>query len=588
MSTTQTKNYSTKELLKRYSPYLLKYKGMLIFDLFCASMTTLCDIALPRIMSFLTNSAMNSPELLTVSTIVKLAALYAVLRMIDAVAYFYMSSQGHIMGVYIETDMRKDAFEHLESLSDSYFANTKIGQIMGRISNDLFDVTEFSHHCPEEFFIAFIKITVSFIILCHSNILLTVIIFACVPLMIIVSLKLNHRFKVATKSQRVQIGELNSQVEDSLLGEKVVKAFGAEEYELEKFEKGNQKFKEVKKERYYAMANYNMSTRLFDGLMYFVTIIAGGLFLVKNIINAGDLVAYILYVQTLIATIRRIVEFGEQFQSGVTGIERFLEILDTPIDIKDKEGAVDLVVKGGNIKFENVTFEYPDDHNTVLTNLNLEIKPGENLALVGESGGGKTTLSSLIPRFYDIKEGNIYIDDQNIKDVTIKSLRNNIGIVQQDVYLFSGTVRENIAYGKLDATDEEIRQAAILAGADKFINELKDGYDSYVGERGVKLSGGQKQRIAIARVFLKNPKILLLDEATSALDNESELLIERSLEKLSEGRTTLTIAHRLTTIQHADRIIVLGKNGIEEEGNHETLLNNKGTYYRLWNGITEE
>ena len=588
MSTTQTKNYSTKELLKRYSPYLLKYKGMLIFDLFCASMTTLCDIALPRIMSFLTNSAMNSPELLTVSTIVKLAALYAVLRMIDAVAYFYMSSQGHIMGVYIETDMRRDAFEHLESLSDSYFANAKIGQIMGRISNDLFDVTEFSHHCPEEFFIAFIKILVSFIILCHSNILLTVIIFACVPLMIIVSLKLNHRFKVATKSQRVQIGELNSQVEDSLLGEKVVKAFGAEEYELEKFEKGNQKFKEVKKERYYAMANYNMSTRLFDGLMYFVTIIAGGLFLVKNIINAGDLVAYILYVQTLIATIRRIVEFGEQFQSGVTGIERFLEILDTPIDIKDKEGAVDLVVKGGNIKFENVTFEYPDDHNTVLTNLNLEIKPGENLALVGESGGGKTTLSSLIPRFYDIKEGNIYIDDQNIKDVTIKSLRNNIGIVQQDVYLFSGTVRENIAYGKLDATDEEIRQAAILAGADKFINELKDGYDSYVGERGVKLSGGQKQRIAIARVFLKNPKILLLDEATSALDNESELLIERSLEKLSEGRTTLTIAHRLTTIQHADRIIVLGKNGIEEEGNHETLLKNKGTYYRLWNGITEE
>ncbi|MBQ9036298.1 MAG: ABC transporter ATP-binding protein [Erysipelotrichaceae bacterium] len=588
MSTTQTRNYSTKELLKRYSPYLLKYKGMLIFDLFCASMTTLCDIALPKIMSFLTNSAMNSPELLTVSTIVKLAALYAVLRMIDAVAYFYMSSQGHIMGVYIETDMRRDAFEHLESLSDSYFANTKIGQIMGRISNDLFDVTEFSHHCPEEFFIAFIKILVSFIILCQSNILLTVIIFACVPLMIIVSLKLNHRFKVATKSQRVQIGELNSQVEDSLLGEKVVKAFGAEEYELEKFEKGNQKFKEVKKERYYAMANYNMSTRLFDGLMYFVTIIAGGLFLVKNIINAGDLVAYILYVQTLIATIRRIVEFGEQFQSGVTGIERFLEILDTPIDIKDKEGAVDLVVKGGNIRFENVTFEYPDDHNTVLTNLNLEIKPGENLALVGESGGGKTTLSSLIPRFYDIKEGNIYIDDQNIKDVTIKSLRNNIGIVQQDVYLFSGTVRENIAYGKLGATDEEIRQAAILAGADQFINELKDGYDSYVGERGVKLSGGQKQRIAIARVFLKNPKILLLDEATSALDNESELLIERSLEKLSEGRTTLTIAHRLTTIKNADRIIVLGKNGIEEEGNHETLLNNKGTYYRLWNGITEE
>ena len=588
MSQTVNRNYSSRELLKRYSPYLLKYKGMLIFDLFCASMTTLCDIALPRIMSYLTNTAMNSPQDLTVSVILKLAALYVVLRLIDAVAYYYMSSKGHIMGVYIETDMRSDAFAHLEKLSDSYFANTKIGQIMGRISNDLQDITEFSHHCPEEFFIAFIKMTVSFIILCQANILLTVIIFSCAPLMILVSMKLNHQFRLVTKGQRVQIGELNSQVEDSLLGERVVKAFGAEEYELEKFAKGNEKFKQVKIARYYAMANYAMSTRLFDGLMYSVTIIAGGLFLVNGAINAGELVAYILYVQTLIATIRRIVEFAEQFQSGITGIERFLEILDTPIDIFDKEGAVDLTVTGGEIRFENVTFEYPDDHNTVLTNLNLTIKPGENLALVGESGGGKTTLSSLIPRFYDIKEGNIYIDDQNIRDVTIKSLRDNIGIVQQDVYLFSGTVLENIAYGKRNATREEIEEAARLAGADTFINELKNGYDSYVGERGVKLSGGQKQRIAIARVFLKNPKILLLDEATSALDNESELLIERSLEKLSRGRTTLTIAHRLTTIQNADRIIVLGKNGIEEEGNHESLLASKGTYYRLWNGITSE
>ena len=586
MSTTTTRNYSARELLRRYLPYLLKYRGMLAFDLFCASLTTLCDVTLPRIMSYLTNTAMEAPQDLTVEIILKLAGIYVLLRLIDAVAYYYMSSRGHIMGVYIETDMRRDAFEHLEKLSDSYFANTKIGQIMGRISNDLFDITEFSHHCPEEFFIAFIKITVSFIILCQANILLTVIIFSCVPVMILVSMKLNHRFRTATKGQRVQIGELNSQVEDSLLGEKVVKAFGAEEYELGKFEKGNQKFKEVKIERYYAMANYAMSTRLFDGLMYSVTIIAGGLSLVSGSINAGELVAYILYVQTLIATIRRIVEFAEQFQSGITGIERFLEILDTPIDIYDKEGASDLVVTGGHIRFENVTFEYPDDHNTVLLNLNLEIRPGENLALVGESG--KTTLSSLIPRFYDIQEGNIYIDGQNVRDVTLKSLRENIGIVQQDVYLFSGTVLENIAYGKRNATREEIIAAAKLAGADGFISELKDGYDSYVGERGVKLSGGQKQRIAIARVFLKNPKILLLDEATSALDNESELLIERSLAKLSRGRTTLTIAHRLTTIRNADRIIVLGKNGIEEEGDHESLLAHKGTYYRLWNGITDE
>ena len=588
MSQTPNRNYSTGELLKRFAPYLIKYRGMMIFDLFCASMTTLCDIVLPRIMRYLTNSVMYEPEVLSLSTVLKLAGLYILLRIIDAVAYYYMSSRGHIMGVYIETDMRTDAFEHLERLSDNYFANNKIGQIMGRISNDLFDITEFAHHFPEEMFIAFIKIIVSFVILSRSNLLLTVIIFSCVPLMVIVSIKLNHRFRTATKRQRVQIGELNSQVEDSLLGEKVVKAFSAEDHELKKFDSGNQRFKEIKIERYYAMANYNMSTRVFDGLMYAVTILAGGCFLINNMITAGDLVGYILYVQTLIATIRRIVEFAEQFQSGITGIERFFEILDTPVDIKDKEDAYELKVTEGGIKFDDVTFEYPDDGNRVLEHLNLEIKPGENLALVGESGGGKTTLSSLIPRFYDVSRGHIYIDGQDIQDVTLKSLRENIGIVQQDVYLFSGTVYENIAYGKLDATREEIMKAAELAGADTFINELKDGYDSYVGERGVKLSGGQKQRIAIARVFLKNPRILLLDEATSALDNESEMLIEKSLAKLSKGRTTLTIAHRLSTIKNADRIIVLGKNGIEEEGTHQQLLDNRKTYYRLWNGILSD
>ena len=437
-----------------------------------------------------------------------------------------MCSQGHIMGVYIETDMRSDAFDQLEKLSDSYYANTKIGQIMGRITSDLFDVTEFAHHCPEEFFIAFIKIVVSFVILCYASVPLTILIFACVPFMIFGSIKLNHKL--------------------------------------------------------------NMCIRLFDGLMYSVTIIAGGLFLVYGKINAGDLVMYMLYVSTLIATIRRLVEFAEQFSQGITGIERFFEIMDTPIDIKDAEDAKELEVSGGEIEFDNVSFEYPDDHNRVLHELSLKIKSGENLALVGESGGGKTTMASLIPRFYDVTSGAVKIDGQDIKKVTMKSLRENIGIVQQDVYLFSGTVAENIAYGKPGATREEIIHAAKLAGADSFITELKDGYDSYVGERGVKLSGGQKQRISIARVFLKNPKILLLDEATSALDNESEILIENSLKKLSVGRTTLTIAHRLTTIQHADRIIVLGKTGIVEEGNHEQLLEKKGVYYRLWNGIALE
>lgn len=585
MSEITTKQYSTKELLSRFYPYLKKYRWSLYLDLFCAALTTLCDMALPRIMSYLTNTAMYSPAALTVSLIFKLAALYALLRVIDSIAYYYMVSHGHIMGVNIETDMRTDAFAHLERLSDSFFANTKIGQLMGRITSDLFDVTEFAHHCPEEFFIAGIKAVVAFVILAQASLPLTLIIFSCLPLMLYFSIKLNRRYRKATKAQRVQIGELNAQVEDSFLGERVVKAFNAEEYELSKFDKGNQKFKAIKRERYYAMANYSMSTRLFDGLMYVLTIVAGGLFLVNNKITAGDLVAYILYVTTLIATIRRIVDFAEQFQSGMTGIERFLEIMDTPIDIEDKEDAKPLEVKGGEIIFEDVCFEYPDDHNHVLQHLNLRIKPGENLALVGESGGGKTTLSSLVPRFYDVTSGAIYIDGQNVKDVTLKSLRDAIGIVQQDVYLFSGTVYENIAYGKPNATKEEIIEAAKMAGADEFIRALPNGYDSYVGERGVKLSGGQKQRISIARVFLKNPPILLLDEATSALDNESENYIEKSLEKLSKGRTTITIAHRLTTIKDADRIIVLGKNGIEEEGNHNELLENGKTYYRLWNGI---
>lgn len=588
MSETITKTYSTKELLKRFVPYLWKYKRILFMDLFCASLTTLCDIVLPRIMSQLTNTAMYDPLSLTVELVGKMAFFYIILRIVDAAAYFFMCSQGHIMGVYIETDMRSDAFDQLEKLSDSYYANTKIGQIMGRITSDLFDVTEFAHHCPEEFFIAFIKIVVSFVILCYASVPLTILIFACVPFMIFGSIKLNHKFRAATKEQRVQIGELNAQVEDSLLGEKVVKAFTAEDTELKKFADGNEQLKTIKKKRYYAMANLNMCIRLFDGLMYSVTIIAGGLFLVYGKINAGDLVMYMLYVSTLIATIRRLVEFAEQFSQGITGIERFFEIMDTPIDIKDAEDAKELEVSDGEIEFDNVSFEYPDDHNRVLHELSLKIKSGENLALVGESGGGKTTMASLIPRFYDVTSGAVKIDGQDIKKVTMKSLRENIGIVQQDVYLFSGTVAENIAYGKPGATREEIIHAAKLAGADSFITELKDGYDSYVGERGVKLSGGQKQRISIARVFLKNPKILLLDEATSALDNESEILIENSLKKLSVGRTTLTIAHRLTTIQHADRIIVLGKTGIVEEGNHEQLLEKKGVYYRLWNGIALE
>ena len=568
-------------LMRRFMPYLAKYKGVLCFDLFCAALTTLCDIILPKIMSTLTNSVGS----LTAALVLKLAALYLVLRIIDAAAQYFMSSIGHIMGVHIETDMRRDAFDHLLRLDHTYYNNTKVGQIMGRITNDLFDVTEFAHHCPEEFFIAGIKIAASFVILCQSSVLLTLVVFACVPLMGVVSVKLNQKLRARFREQRFQIGELNATIEDSLLGQRVVKAFAAEDLEREKFEQGNRAFEEIKTKGYYAMAAFNTSTRLFDGLMYLVVILAGGLFLVYGAITPGDLVAYVLYVSTLIATIRRIVEFAEQFQRGMTGIERFAEIMDTPIAIADAPDARELQVTQGGIELRDVSFEYPDDHNKVLRHVNLTIHPGESLALVGPSGGGKTTLCNLIPRFYDVTGGSILIDGQDVRSVTLHSLRSAIGVVQQDVYLFSGTVAENIAYGRPGATRAEVEEAARMAGADEFVRALKNGYDTYVGERGVKLSGGQKQRISIARVFLKNPRILLLDEATSALDNESEILVGQSLDKLAVGRTTLTIAHRLTTIQNADRILVLGKDGIEEEGSHAELLARKGIYYRLWNGL---
>lgn len=582
------RTYGSFELIGRFWPYLKKYRGIMALDLTFAALTTLCDIVLPVIMRRLTNAALGEAPPLTVGSVLSMALIYGGLRLVDAGAFFFMQSQGHIMGVGIETDMRRDAFDHLQRLSASYYSNHKIGQIMGRITNDLFDVTEFSHHCPEEFFIAGIKILVSFIILGRYSLLLTVCVFAVLPVMFFVCSKLNHRLRAAQKAQRFQIGELNAAVEDNLLGERVVKAFTAEEAEAEKFEKGNAEFRRIKTKMYYAMATFGMSTRLFDGLMYSVVIVAGGLFLLYGRITAGDLVAYILYVSTLIATIRRIVEFTEQFQRGMTGIERFYEIMDAPVDIKDAPDAKDITVTEGRIEFLHVCFEYPDDHNRVLKDISFTVAPGENLAIVGASGGGKTTICNLIPRFYDINSGLISIDGQDISRVTLKSLRRAVGIVQQDVHLFSGTVRDNISCGREDATDEEIVRAAKLAGADSFISTLPDGIDTYIGERGVKLSGGQKQRVSIARVFLKDPKILILDEATSALDNENELIVTRSLKKLAKGRTTVTIAHRLTTVRDADRIIVLGKDGIEEEGTHDSLLSARGAYYRLWNRLSGE
>lgn len=583
----EKKNNTTATLLRRFWPYMARYKGTLALDLFCAALTTACDIVLPIIMRYITNTGINDLASLTIMTIVKMAALYFVLRVVDGIANYYMAGIGHIMGTKIETDMRRDAFNHLQRLSDNYFANTKVGQIMGRITNDLFDVTEFAHHCPEEFFIAGIKAVLAFVILAGINVWLTVIIFLCLPVMIFCCTRFNFALRNTFRAQRRQIGELNAQIEDSLLGERVVKAFSGEEREEEKFREGNEEFLRLKSKTYKYMAAFSTTTRLFDGLMYLVVLLAGGVFMIKGAVSPGDLVAYIMYVSTLLATVRRIIEFSEQFQRGVTGIERFYEILDAPVDITDAPNAKPLASAAGDIVFDDVSFEYPDDHNKVLHHINLHVQPGEKLALVGPSGGGKTTLCSLIPRFYDATGGVIRIDGQDIKQVTLQSLRGAIGIVQQDVYLFSGTVYDNIVYGREDATREEVVAAAKMAGAHEFVQALANGYDTYVGERGVKLSGGQKQRISIARVFLKNPSILILDEATSALDNESEKLVGESLAQLAKGRTTLTIAHRLTTIQNADRILVLGENGIQEEGTHEALLAQQGAYYRLWTGARE-
>lgn len=574
---------NTFKMMRRFLPYFSKYKWILLTDLFMASLTTVCELVLPLIVREITDRATAEVMSLTVDFIVKVGLFYVVLRLIDTAAQFYMNSVGHIMGVYMEKDMRRDLFAHLHKLSFSYYDNTKVGTIMSRITNDLFDITEFAHHCPEEFFIAGIKIVVGFIMLASFNLWLTVIIFAILPLMLVCTRFFNKRMRSAFKDSRTQTGELNAAVEDSLLGVRVVKSFAGEGLEQEKFKKGNLLFTAIRKRAYFAMAGFHGTTRLFDGIMYIAVVMVGGLFLIGGGITIADYTAYLLYVSTLLTSVRRIVEFSEQFQRGITGIERFVEIMDQPIEITDAPDAKELQNVKGDIEFQNVSFSYGEENEDTLSHLDLHIRAGENVALVGPSGGGKTTLCNLIPRFYEIYEGEIRIDGGDIRNYTTESLRRNIGVVQQDVYLFSGSVRENILYGQPQASEQEMIEAARLAGAHDFIMNLPEGYDTYVGERGLKLSGGQKQRISIARVFLKNPPILILDEATSALDNESERLVQKSLERLAQGRTTLTIAHRLSTIKNADRILVLTDEGIAEQGTHEELLQKGGIYSDLYN-----
>lgn len=582
------KTYTNSYLFKRFLPYYGKYYPTLILDLICAGFSTMCDLVLPIILRYLTNTARQDLSLLTVKLILTLGVIFVLLRVVDTIANYYMQNIGHVMGAQIETDMRYDIFSHIQQLPYSYYNTNKSGQILSRITTDLFDVTEFAHHCPEEFFIAVVKLVVSFVILININITLTLTIFVMIPIMVFFMSSANNHMRKAQKEQRNHVGEINSGIENNILGAKVVKSFANEELEVKKFHKENLRFLDIKKEFYKHMSNFQVVYRIFDGIMYLTVIVLGSYYMKVGKINAGDMFLYTLYINMLLNTVKKIVDYMEQFQRGMTGIERFIEIMDVKNDIVDKENAKVLTDVSGDIEFENVSFAYPDSDAKVLDDISFSINKGENIAIVGSSGVGKTTISNLIPRFYEVSEGAILIDGTDIRDIKQKSLRDNIGIVQQEVYLFSGTIYENIVYGKKDASFEDVEKAAKMAGAYDFIMELPDKFDTYIGERGTKLSGGQKQRISIARVFLKNPPILILDEATSALDNNSEAIVQQSLEILSKGRTTITIAHRLSTIRNASKILVLTENGIEESGTHEELMNKEGIYFNLYNKNIDE
>ena len=568
---------------KWFLPYFKKHTRTLCLDLLCALFTTGCELVLPMIVREITKIATNDISRLTVTVIMQMALLFAVLKIIDMLAGYYMSYVGHCMGVMIEKDMREDLFAHLLRVPFSYYDSTKVGQLMSRITTDMFEVAEFSHHCPEEFFIAGVKITASFIILASINLPLAACAFVVLPFMFLGTRYFRKKMREAFRKRREIAGDVNAQTENSLLGIRVVKSFSGEEAESEKFKKESTSLSRTQKDSYRYMARLNAAVRFFDGLMYIVLIVMGGLFIMERKITTADYAAYLLYVAMLIAAVKRIVEFTEQFEKGVTGIERFASVMEVQTEDYTKDQKALPKKNGGEIRFENVTFSYDKEKGDVLEHINFTVKKGENIAVVGPSGSGKTTMCSLLSRFYDVKEGRILLDGKDIRDYELSALRNAIGVVEQEVYLFSGTVMENILYGNPGATRQQVVDAAKSAGADEFIRKLPQGYDTFVGERGAMLSSGQKQRICIARVFAKNPPILVLDEATSSLDNESEQLVKHSLSTLAAGRTTFTIAHRLSTVENAARILVLTQNGIEEQGTHEELLKKGGIYSRLYN-----
>ena len=569
-----------KRLISYYRPYRGLFFSDMVFAIFGAAVT----LAIPLIVRYITTTVVLLPGEEALQIILRLGAAMVAMVALECFCNFYIAYYGHIMGAKIEHDMRNEIFEHYQKLSFTFFDNQKVGQLLSRITSDLFDISELLHHGPEDVTISLIKFIGSFLILVNINGTLTVITFAFIPVIAVYAFLLNRRMKHAFKTNRARIADINGQIEDSLSGVRAVKSFGNEAIEIEKFHEGNERFVESKRKSYWYMGLYNSGLGALTTLVTIVVLVAGASLMTGGRMKVADLVTFLLYINNFTDPIKKLINFTEQFQNGYSGYERFLEIMDVEPDITDAKDAQHITSVKGDICFDNVSFKYEEKQDTVLSHINLDVKAGEYVAIVGSSGGGKTTLCSLIPRFYDVDGGAVKLDGTDIRKIYLKDLRRQIGIVQQDVYLFAENIMENIRYGRPDATDEEVIEAAKLANADGFISQLPDGYQTDIGQRGVKLSGGQKQRLSIARVFLKNPAILIFDEATSALDNESEKIVQESMEKLAKGRTTFVIAHRLSTIRNAGRILVLTANGIEEEGTHEELLARNGVYAKLYHG----
>lgn len=566
-------------MVKRFISYYKPHKTLFIIDMICAFLVAAMDLVFPMFTNYLLKDAIPNKNL---RTIIIFTSVLAALYVVKLIANYIIDYWGHVMGVRLQYDMRKEVFAHLQTLPFSYFDDNKTGNIMSRIVNDLMDISELAHHGPEDLFISIVMLMGSFALLCAINIKLTLIVFACIPVIIIFTMTKRMKMSKAFYDVRKKIALVNTKLENSVSGIRVAKSFTNEEYEMEKFDEGNIEFRTSRSSAYKYMAEFMSGMRFFVDMLNVVVLGFGGYFVYRGEIGVIDLSTYFLYVAYFMQPIRRLTSFVEQYQSGMSGFKRFVELMDTEPDIVDVDNARELKDVQGEIEFKNATFKY-EGSEEVISNINLEIEKGKTLALVGPSGGGKTTICHLIPRFYELNEGKITIDGEDIKEITLKSLRENIGIVQQDVFLFTGTIKDNILYGNTEASDDEVIIAAKNANIHDFIMSLPERYETYVGERGVKLSGGQKQRISIARVFLKNPPILILDEATSALDNTSELIIQKSLEKLSKGRTTIVVAHRLSTVKNADEIVVLTNKGIVEKGTHEELINKGDIYARLYN-----